>query len=222
MKDVAKSAHNADMKRILLATALPAVLLLGGCGASSSPEPGATSAASMPATPGGNVIAPTMIDPSTATEVSVPLGSMVVFDVQDPKGWTAIVADPSVATFQAGGDQGGWTANPGLVPVAQGTTAVTATGPDGASHTFTLTVKGQVTDIMSPMPDLGVTPETTALADSLMGMSEGEAVMKVEATGRTIRIARRDKESFALTMDYRPDRINIEVDADMVTKVTVG
>ena len=75
---------------------------------------------------------------------------------------------------------------------------------------------------MSPMPDLGVTPETTALADSLVGMSEGEAVMKVEATGRTIRIARRDKENFAMTMDYRPDRINIEVDADIVTKVTVG
>ena len=120
------------------------------------------------------------------------------------------------------GDQGGWTANPGLVPVTEGTTQVTATGPDGATHTFTLTVEGEVSDIMSPMPDLGVTPETTALADSLVGMSEGEAVMKVEATGRTIRIARRDKENFAMTMDYRPDRINIEVDADIVTKVTIG
>ena len=132
------------------------------------------------------------------------------------------MADTAIATFQPGGDMGTWTANPGLVPVAEGNTTVTAKGPDGNLHTFTLTVTGAVTDIMSPMPDLGVTPETTALADSLVGMSEGEAVMKVEATGRTIRIARRDKENFALTMDYRPDRINIEVDADMVTKVTVG
>ena len=43
-----------------------------------------------------------------------------------------------------------------------------------------------------------VSKETSALADSLIGMSEQDAVAKVEATGRVIRIGRRDKETFAL------------------------
>jgi hypothetical protein len=163
-----------------------------------------------------------MIDPATATAVSVPLGSMVVFNVPDPAAWAATVADPSIATFQPGGNQGSYTTKPGLVPVAQGTTEVTATGPDGVTNTFALTVTAKVSDLVSPLPDLDVTQETRDLANSLVGLSESDAVAKVEATGRTIRIARRDKEMFALTMDYRPDRINIEVDAGVVTKVDIS
>ena len=67
-----------------------------------------------------------------------------------------------------------------------------------------------------------VSKETSALADSLIGMSEQDAVAKVEATGRVIRIGRRDKETFALTMDYSPTRINIEVDNGKVTSVNIG
>lgn len=211
------------MRRPVIAAIACACLLLTAC--TAKPAPSATSVApgASGGLPGGtNVIAPTLIDPTTATSVSVPLGSMVVFNVENPEKWSATVADTSIATFQAGGNMGTYVANPGVAPVAEGTTTVTVTAPDGTLHTFTLTVSGKVTDLVSPPADLGVTQETTDLANSLIGMTEDAAVAKVQATGRTIRIARRDKETFALTMDYRPDRINIQVDNGKVTSVDIS
>lgn len=199
---------------------LGAALLTAGCTGGDTSNP--ITSASATSAPGGSVIAPVMIDPATATEVTVPLGNTVVFNVDEPDKWTAVIKDPVVAHFMPGGSQNGWVANPALMPTSEGMTEVRVTGPDGASRTFVLTVKGSVDDNMTPDPNMMVTKETAALADSLKGMTETAAVAKVEATGRTIRIARRDKETFALTMDYRPDRINIEVDNGTVTSVNVG
>ena len=202
-----------------------AVVAVSGCATSDSAAPAPTSSAApgSPGVPGGNVIAPTMVDPTTATEVVVPKGSMVVLTVDSPAEWTATVEDPAIVTFQPGGSTSGYETNPGFVPGEWGSTKVTVTGPGAKSYTFTIIVKGSVTDIVSPpVPDMSPTAETTALAASLMGLTEKDAFAKVEATGRTIRLARRDKETFALTMDYRPDRINIEVDNGAVTEASIG
>ncbi|CAB4794817.1 unannotated protein [freshwater metagenome] len=78
-------------------------------------------------TASGNIsqmLPPIFIDPATATEVSVKVGSSVVLTVTEPDKWSGQVADPSIATFVPGGDQGTYTTNPALTANAVGTTSV--------------------------------------------------------------------------------------------------
>ena len=68
-------------------------------------------------------------------------------------------------------------------------------------------------------PDMSVAQE---VADSVVGMSEAEATKTAEAKGLTVRVGSRDGEDFALTMDYRTDRVTLTVIADKVTAATPG
>jgi len=68
-------------------------------------------------------------------------------------------------------------------------------------------------------PDMSVAQD---VADTVLGMSEAEATQTAEAKGLTVRVGSRDGEDFALTMDYRSDRVTLTVKADKVTAVTVG
>ena len=64
-----------------------------------------------------------------------------------------------------------------------------------------------------------------AIASEVIGMSESEAIATIEAVTDpplSARVVRRDDENFAVTMDYRLDRINLEVDDDIVTKTSIG
>lgn len=65
----------------------------------------------------------------------------------------------------------------------------------------------------------GITQER---ADLLLGFSEADAQRCAEELGWAFRVGRRDGESFALTMDYSPQRVNVEVDDDVVTLIAVG
>ena len=65
----------------------------------------------------------------------------------------------------------------------------------------------------------GITQER---ADLLLGFSEADAQRCAEELGWAFRVGRRDGESFALTMDYSPQRVNVEVDDDVVTLIGVG
>ena len=60
------------------------------------------------------------------------------------------------------------------------------------------------------------------VADTVLGMSEAEATKTAEAKGLTVRVGSRDGEDFALTMDYRTDRVTLTVVAGIVTAVTPG
>jgi hypothetical protein len=60
------------------------------------------------------------------------------------------------------------------------------------------------------------------VADTVLGMSEAEATQTAEAKGLTVRVGSRDGEDFALTMDYRTDRVTLTVVAGIVTAVTPG
>ena len=60
--------------------------------------------------------------------------------------------------------------------------------------------------------------QTKVLACQVMGMTKAEAISFIEAEGRSWRIASEDGEFFALTEDYRDDRINL----DLVLGLVVG
>lgn len=60
--------------------------------------------------------------------------------------------------------------------------------------------------------------QTKVIACQVMGMTKDAATSFIEAEGRSWRIASEDGESFALTEDYRDDRINL----DLVLGLVVG
>lgn len=56
----------------------------------------------------------------------------------------------------------------------------------------------------------------------LIGLEESAALLIIEQAGHESRIVQRDGEDFVVTLDYRYDRINLEVNAGIVTKATLG
>lgn len=56
----------------------------------------------------------------------------------------------------------------------------------------------------------------------MVGLSESEAVEAAVGNGWQARIGSRDGEDFALTMDYRFDRVTLTIVGDKVTAVSVG
>lgn len=63
---------------------------------------------------------------------------------------------------------------------------------------------------------------TQDAADTLLGMTEGDATKMAGNNGWGVRVGQRDDEMFALTKDYRMDRVTLTIVADEVTKVDVG
>lgn len=61
-----------------------------------------------------------------------------------------------------------------------------------------------------------------ALSKSVIGKTGEEARAMGREAGVSVRTARIDKESFMLTMDYRPERLNIEIDAGVVAAARCG
>jgi len=81
----------------------------------------------------------------------------------------------------------------------------------------------------SPNPCLGSagnTPEDPRsdeqMTEQYLGLTEQEAEALAQDEGHTIRVAGRDAECFALTMDYREDRVNIYLEDDTVVAATQG
>lgn len=56
----------------------------------------------------------------------------------------------------------------------------------------------------------------SALAPRLIGLGEDDAERLAASEGCSIRVARRDGETFMLRLDYRPNRITIDVAAGKV------
>lgn len=90
----------------------------------------------------------------------------------------------------------------------------------------------EVTSSAIPAPessgsDMQFEPSETAqaVAAEVIGMTEAEAISTIESVSSeelTYRITRRDDESYPMTMDYRLDRINMEIDNGIVTKASIG
>lgn len=118
--------------------------------------------------------------------------------------------------------------NPIMVPVLLGLTLVVA----GCSTATTLDLAGGGSAepaAATPAPEPEATDELAAaaaqtqqVADTLVGLTVAQAEQRAEAAHKTTRVAVRDGEHVALTMDYRSDRINLIVDDGKVTTATVG
>ena len=61
-----------------------------------------------------------------------------------------------------------------------------------------------------------------ARAATLITMTESDSVVCSEKLGWTWRIGQRDDEMFAVTKDYRPNRVTVTVENGLVTTVVVG
>jgi hypothetical protein len=64
--------------------------------------------------------------------------------------------------------------------------------------------------------------QTEQFAETVVGMSDSEAQAATEAAGYAYRVVMVDGEPLAVTMDYRPDRVNVALEDDVVTAATVG
>lgn len=58
--------------------------------------------------------------------------------------------------------------------------------------------------------------------DSVLGLTEGDAVAKLKAAGLKVRVVGRNGVPFAHTMDYWRDRVNLVIADDKVTKASIG
>ena len=89
-----------------------------------------------------------------------------------------------------------------------------------------------VTSSAMPTPqssssDMQFEPSASVIAVSqdVIGMTEEEAIQTIESVSSeevTYRVTRRDDENYAMTMDYRINRINLEIDDGIVTKTSIG
>jgi hypothetical protein len=100
-------------------------------------------------------------------------------------------------------------------------TACTNTSPDTG-----------VTSTAMPTPDSSSSnmqfepsPTVVAVSQEVIGMTEEDAIQTIEGISSeqlTARVVRRDDENYPMTMDYRINRINLEIDNGIVTKTSIG
>ena len=113
-----------------------------------------------------------------------------------------------------------------ILGVLTATLALTACSPQSSTPDVSVTA----TAIPAPESsgsEVELAPSDTvqAVADEVIGMSEAEAIETIagiSSEALTSRIVRRDEESFMITMDYRLDRINLQIDDGIVTTTYVG
>jgi hypothetical protein len=78
-------------------------------------------------------------------------------------------------------------------------------------------------DVIEPYPGEGEDPlEPAPAPPEVIGLSEGEAIEVSKREGFTVRVVERDGEVFPVTMDYNPGRVNLAVNAGVVTAANVG
>ena len=77
-------------------------------------------------------------------------------------------------------------------------------------------------DVVDGMVMDAVAEETDRFGKDLIGMAEAEAVVCVEEAGLTWRVYEQDGEQFALTMDYRAERVNVKIEKGIVTDAYSG
>ena len=92
------------------------------------------------------VVAPTIIDVATADGQTIDISNGGFVDITtgdtDPADWSAVLSDPAVASFTAGGKSGDAVMNPGLQGTAAGTSTLELTNKTtGQVVTFTVNVK---------------------------------------------------------------------------------
>ena len=75
---------------------------------------------------------------------------------------------------------------------------------------------------LCPMPVEESDPIDKKIANQLIGMREESAELCAASNDWGYRVGERDGESFAVTMDYRFDRVTVSITKGVITKVSVG
>ena len=113
-----------------------------------------------------------------------------------------------------------------ILVVLTATLALTACSPQNSNPDATVTATAiPVPESSGSEVELAPSDTALAVADEVIGMSEAEAIETIagiSSESLTPRIVRRDDESFIVTMDYRLDRINLEIDNGIVTQASIG
>lgn len=73
-----------------------------------------------------------------------------------------------------------------------------------------------------PLPITEVDAIKQSVADQLIGMKEATAKLCADSNGWGYRVGERDGEQFAVTKDYRFDRITVSIRKGLITAVNVG
>ena len=99
------------------------------------------------------------------------------------------------------------------------TTGVPADGSSAESGAMTEGHGGSSPEVEDPN---AASAEILSFAEGLVGMDTAEAQAATEEAGYTYRVGEIDGEPQAATLDYRLDRINVSLEDDVVTAVTIG
>lgn len=102
-------------------------------------------------------------------------------------------------------------------PNASDTTEVSATTEATDTTEAPGTTEGTETTVEAPEP--GDEPTVETATPVLVGLTEDEAAEAAEALGWEVRVIRIDGEDQAMTMDLRPNRVNVAVEDGEVTEV---
>jgi hypothetical protein len=232
--------HPTPSRSVATALLLLAAVTLTGCSASLSEAPGPSvppapavvvpippASATDESEPASSSLAPTNVDliqaRSAPLEVTMPLGTTVnlIGSAADPaEAWEAELspAVPQILFFLSGE---ALQADPQLQAVLTGTVTVRLTNTQtGATATLTVTVvenptigQGPIIED-SPAPvDMSFTenPEGDALAKSVIGKTEQNALTTIAQKGYLARVVSRDGQGFPVTMDYSVGRINLVI-----------
>jgi hypothetical protein len=105
------------------------------------------------------------------------------------------------------------------------TVAAIATSPDTTAPTpDTTEPEGTVPDTTGPTSsaagDCADEPTEESAEELLVGLSEAEATDAAEACGWILRVGRIDGQDRPLTLDFRPNRVTVEVTDGEVTAIT--
>jgi major membrane immunogen (membrane-anchored lipoprotein) len=95
-------------------------------------------------------------------------------------------------------------------------------GSDDAARSATPAAPSPTATLPPPTQSLDAEPDQAAVGEALVGLTKAQAEEAAEAAGYTVRVTMEDGQMFPMTMDYRTDRINIEVENGVVTRAFVG
>lgn len=70
-------------------------------------------------------------------------------------------------------------------------------------------------------PTFNKAPRTSGPTRSYLGLTQKEAMTKAESMGLRSRIVRNGFERYPMTKDLRADRINFEIDKEIVTSAKI-
>jgi hypothetical protein len=133
--------HKIAKVGAIAALAAAATLSLAACSSAADEDAsGADESSEM------SVVAPTIVDVATLNGQTVDINNGGFIDITtgdtDPADWSAVVKDPAVVAFTAGGKSGDAVMNPGLQGTQAGSTQVELTNKTtGEVVTFTVNVK---------------------------------------------------------------------------------